>query len=53
MEAYKLAAIRLGLQGVASSGNVTGGVWVEYIKNEAPPEPDGNFNVTGVRRMAD
>ena len=21
-------------------------VWVEYIKNQRPPEPDDNFNVT-------
>jgi putative transposase len=21
-------------------------VWVEYIKNQTPPEPDDNFNVT-------
>jgi hypothetical protein len=32
--------------GVASSGNVTDEVWVEYIKNQTPPEPDDNFNVT-------
>jgi len=25
---------------VASSGNVTDEVWVEYIKNRKPPEPD-------------
>ena len=31
---------------VASSGNVTDEVWVEYIKNQTPPEPDDNFNVT-------
>ena len=31
---------------VASSGNVTDEVWVEYIKNQAAPEPDDNFNVT-------
>ena len=31
---------------VASSGNVTDEVWVEYIKNQKPPEPDDNFNVT-------
>jgi len=28
---------------VVSSGNVTDDVWVEYIKNQAPPEPDDNF----------
>jgi putative transposase len=31
---------------VASSGNVTDEVWMEYIKNQAPPEPDDNFKVT-------
>ena len=31
---------------VASSGNVTDEVWVEYIKNQMPPEPDDNFKVT-------
>ena len=31
---------------VASSGNVTDEVWLEYIKNQAPPEPDDNFEVT-------
>jgi putative transposase len=31
---------------VASSGNVTDEVWTEYIKNQTPPEPDDNFNVT-------
>ena len=31
---------------VASSGNVTDEVWVEYIKSQRPPEPDDNFNVT-------
>jgi len=30
---------------VASSGNVTDGVWKEYIKNQKPPEPDDDFNV--------
>jgi putative transposase len=30
----------------ATSGNVTDEVWVEYIKNQTPPEPDDNFNVT-------
>jgi putative transposase len=30
----------------ASSGNVTDEIWVEYIQNQAPPEPDDNFNVT-------
>ena len=27
-------------------GNVTDEVWVEYIKNQTPPEPDDHFNVT-------
>jgi putative transposase len=31
---------------VASSGNVTDEVWVEYIKSQKPPEPDDNFSVT-------
>ncbi len=31
---------------VASSGNVTDEVWMEYIKNQEPPEPDDNFKVT-------
>ena len=31
---------------VASSGNVTDEVWVEYITNQRPPEPDDNFKVT-------
>lgn len=31
---------------VATSGNVTGEMWVEYIANQTPPEPDDNFNVT-------
>ena len=30
---------------VASSGNVTDEVWVEYIKNQTPPVPDDNFTV--------
>ena len=30
----------------ASSGNVTDEVWAEYIKNQKPPEPDDDFNVT-------
>lgn len=30
---------------VASSGNVTDEVWMEYIKNQTPPEPDDNFTV--------
>ncbi len=29
----------------ASSGNVTDEVWMEYIKNQKPPEPDDNFDV--------
>ncbi len=31
---------------VATSGNVTGEMWVEYIATQTPPEPDDNFNVT-------
>jgi putative transposase len=31
---------------VASSGNVTDEVWMEYIKNQVPPGPDDNFKVT-------
>lgn len=31
---------------VATSGNVTDEMWVEYFKNQTPPEPDDNFNVT-------
>jgi putative transposase len=31
---------------VASSGNVTDGVWMECIKNQAAPEPGDNFKVT-------
>ncbi|BCH33974.1 hypothetical protein MesoLjLc_59040 [Mesorhizobium sp. L-8-10] len=27
-------------------GNVTDEMWVEYIQNQTPPEPDDNFNVT-------
>jgi hypothetical protein len=27
-------------------GNVTDEVWAEYIKNQTPPEPDDDFNVT-------
>lgn len=30
----------------ASSGNVTDEVWLEYIKNQTPTEPDDNFTVT-------
>ena len=35
---------------VASSGNVTDEAWVEYIKNQTPPEPDDNVRATYVRR---
>jgi hypothetical protein len=35
-----------GAIGFASSGNVTDEVRMEYIKNQAPPEPDDHFNVT-------
>ena len=38
---------------VASSGNVTDAVWLEYIKNQKLPESDDNFEVICVRRMAD
>jgi len=31
---------------VASSGNVTDEVWMEYIMTQTPPEPDDNFNVS-------
>jgi putative transposase len=31
---------------VVSSGNVTDEMWVDYIKNQAPPEPDDDFKVT-------
>jgi len=31
---------------VATSGNVTDEVWLEYIKHQKPPEPDDNFEVT-------
>jgi hypothetical protein len=33
---------RCGLAG----WNVTDEMWVDYIKNQTPPEPDNNFNVT-------
>ena len=31
---------------MVSSGNVTDEMWAEYIKNQTPPEPDDDFNVT-------
>lgn len=31
---------------MVSSGNVTDDMWAEYIKNQTPPEPDEDFNVT-------
>jgi len=31
---------------VASSGNITDEVWVEYLKKQTASEPDDNFNVT-------
>nr|WP_280891156.1 IS200/IS605 family transposase [Jiella mangrovi] len=34
---------------VNSRGNVTDEVWIDYIKNKTPPEPDDNFEVTSVR----
>jgi putative transposase len=41
---------------VVSAGNVTDDMWLEYIRNQVPPEPDDNFNVTvscrRVRRYA-
>ena len=30
---------------VATSGNVTDEVWMEYIRNQQPPEPDEEFRV--------
>ncbi len=30
---------------VASSGNVTDEVWIEYIENQMPPDPDDDFHV--------
>ncbi len=30
---------------VATSGNVTDEVWMEYIKNQEPPKPDDEFKV--------
>ena len=30
---------------VATSGNVTDEVWMEYIKNQQPPAPDDEFRV--------
>jgi len=30
---------------VATSGNVTDEVWMEYIKNQQAPEPDDEFRV--------
>jgi len=30
---------------VATSGNVTDEVWMEYIKNQQPPKPDDEFRV--------
>jgi putative transposase len=31
---------------VASSGNLTDEVWIEYIKMPTTPEPDDDFRVT-------
>ena len=28
-----------------SSGNVTDDMWIEYIKNQVPPEPDDNLDL--------
>ncbi len=30
---------------VAASGNVIDEVWLEYIENQRPAEPDDNFDV--------
>ena len=30
---------------VCMSGNVTDEMWMDYIKNQTPPEPDDNFDV--------
>ena len=38
---------------VATSGNVTDEVWKEYIKNQQPPEPDGDFTVVKRRLSAE
>jgi len=38
---------------VATSGNVTDEVWMSDIAAQTPPEPDDNFEVKQVRRMAD
>ena len=51
MEAYKLRkrywGQHLWARGywVTSGGNVTD-EWADYIKNQTPPEPDDDFNVT-------
>lgn len=37
---------------VATSGNVTDEMRVEYTKNQTPSEPDDNFNVTSVRSLS-
>ena len=37
---------------MVSRGNVTDDMWIDYIKNQAPPEPDDNFNVTCVAAMS-
>ena len=54
MEAYKRGSLGPAFAGqgdwVASSGNVTDEAWVEYIKNQTPPEPDDNVRATYVRR---
>ena len=45
---WKRTNVHLWARGywVVSSGNVTDEMWVDYIKNQTPPEPDDNFNVT-------
>jgi hypothetical protein len=39
MEAYK-------------RGSHTDEMWVDYMKNQTPPEPDDNFNVTEAGAMS-
>ncbi|MBU3032334.1 transposase [Paracoccus marinaquae] len=31
---------------VCTSGSVTDEMWMDYIANQTPPEPDDNFDVT-------
>ena len=37
---------RLAGMEVYKRGSHTDEMWVDYIKNQTPPEPDDNFNVT-------